>query len=541
MVPRWFPYCVRTVQWSTKLIHGGIRYLENAFKNLDYGQYELVKEALSERAHMLKAAPYMNKPLPIMIPMYVENWYDPLFIPYYLAGAKVYDFVASLTHGETGVPGSYFVGRDEAKYKFPMLKDDGLWGAIVYYDGQMNDARMALHLALTSCQSGACVASRVEVEGVVKDKKGKTVGAKVRDKETGEKFVVKAKCVVNATGPFSDGIRKMDDPKVQNIIKGAAGVHVVLPDHYSPDNCGLIVPKTSDGRVLFFLPWEGGTISGTTDSGTEITMEPSATDEEVGFIIEEANKYLKADKSVNSGDVRAAWSGIRPLVMDPNKKDTKSISRTHVIEVSKSNMITIAGGKWTTYRRMAEEVVDEVLKVNPELSKGKQVRKCVTEGRGIIGADRMGVVAGGKFDRINVTLREDYGLPLDVSRHLVSNYGTRALQIAELVKSGGRYSDSSLVHPVYGAKRLQGRYPFLLAEVTFACRQEYALTVQDVLARRTRLAFIDSEAALGCVDQVASIMAKELGWSSRRQREETEAFKKFAKTMNMDDKGKGGW
>ena len=244
---------------------------------------------------------------------------------------------------------------------------------------------------------------------------------------------------------------------------------------------------------------------------------------------------------MNSTDVKAAWSGIRPLVMDPNKKDTKSISRTHVIEVSKSNMVTIAGGKWTTYRRMAEEVVDMVLKVNPELSKGKQVRKCVTEGRGIIGADRMGVVVGGKFDRINVTLREEYGLPLDVSRHLVSNYGTRALQIAELVKLEGPYSDQSLVHPVYGAKRLQGRYPFLLAEVTFACRQEYALTVQDVLARRTRLAFIDSEAAVSCVDQVASIMAKELGWSSKRKREEIEAFKKFAKTMNMDEKGKGGW
>jgi len=204
-------------------------------------------------------------------------------------------------------------------------------------------------------------------------------------------------------------------------------------------------------------------------------------------------------------------------------------------------MVTIAGGKWTTYRRMAEEVVDEVLEKNPDIAKGKSLRPCVTEGRGIVGADRMGVVAGGKFDRINVTLREEYMLPKDVSKHLVSNYGTRALQIAELVKDGGAYQEDNLTHKQYGEKRLVAKYPFLAAEVVFACRQEYALGVQDVLARRTRLAFIDSEAALGCVEQVASLMAKELRWSRRKEKEEVEEFKRWIKTMNMDDKTKGGW
>ena len=504
-------------------------------QNLDYEQYQLVKEALSERAHMIKAAPYMNTPLPIMIPMYCDNWYDPLMIPYFYVGAKVYDFVARMTHGDPGVPKSHFIDADEAKFQFPMIKDENLWGAIVYYDGQMNDARMCINLALTACQSGAAVASRVEVLDILHGKDGTACGVKARDVMTREVFDIKAKVVVNATGPFSDKIRQMDDKDAKPIIKGAAGVHVVLPDHYSPAKMGLIIPKTSDGRVLFFLPWEGATISGTTDSSTEITMEPKPTNNEIGFILEEANKYLKIDKSVTSKDVRSAWSGIRPLVLDPSKNDTKSISRSHVIEVSKNKLVTIAGGKWTTYRRMAEEVVDKVVEVVPKIGIGKPLRGCITEGRGVIGADRAGVVANGKFDRINVTLREEYGLPKDVAKHLVGNYGTRALQIAELVKIGGEFHEMNLSHPQYGAKRLNSKYAFLEAEVVFACRHEYALTVQDVLARRTRLAFIDSEAAESCVERVADLMARELGWGWKRKKKEVADFKVWLKTMNMSE------
>eukprot|EP00518_Triparma_eleuthera_P020377 CAMPEP_0197559176 /NCGR_PEP_ID=MMETSP1320-20131121/20706_1 /TAXON_ID=91990 /ORGANISM="Bolidomonas sp., Strain RCC2347" /LENGTH=624 /DNA_ID=CAMNT_0043120577 /DNA_START=65 /DNA_END=1936 /DNA_ORIENTATION=- len=522
---------------STKLIHGGIRYLENAFKNADVGQLELVKEALAERAHMLKAAPYMNTALPIMIPMYCKKWYDPLFIPYYMAGVKVYDFVAKL-HGESGVPNSHFIDKEEAKFQFPMINEKDLWGAIVYYDGQMNDSRMNLHLALTATQAGAAIASQTTVLSVSHDPvTGKCDGVMVQDNITGHKFKVKAKVVVNATGPFSDAVRKMDDPEAENIIKGAAGVHVVLPDHYSPAKMGLIVPKTSDGRVLFFLPWEGATISGTTDSESELTMEPKPTDKEVGFILEEANNYLKLDKSVASKDVKAAWSGIRPLVMDSAKSgDTKAISRSHVIEVSKSNMVTIAGGKWTTYRRMAEDVVDRVLEVEPMTKMGKKLGECVTEGRGIIGADRAGVVANGKFDRINITLRDEYELPKDVAKHLVSNYGTRALQIAELCKADGEFYCPQVSSKLYGAKRIVSKFPFLEAEVIFACRQEYALTAQDVLARRTRLAFIDSDAADACCERVVELMGTELGWNKARQKKEVAEFRKWLETMNMKDR-----
>ncbi|GMH99362.1 hypothetical protein TrVE_jg13345 [Triparma verrucosa] len=521
---------------STKLIHGGIRYLENAFKNLDMEQYDLVKEALAERGHMLKAAPYMNSPLPIMIPMYCHNWYDPILIPYYLIGAKVYDFVGRL-QGDSGVPHSHFIDVEEAKFQFPMINEKNLWGAIVYYDGQMNDSRMNLHLALTATQAGAAVASRMEVTKINKDKEGKTTGVTVRDNLTGKSFPIKAKVVVNATGPFSDAIRKLDNPDVQPIIKGAAGVHVVLPDHYSPDKMGLIVPKTSDGRVLFFLPWEGATISGTTDSETEMTEEPSASDREVNFILEEANNYLKLDKSVSSRDVRAAWSGIRPLVMDPAKgNDTKAISRTHVIEVSPSNVVTIAGGKWTTYRRMAEDTVDKVIEVEPKVKDGKKIRECITLGRGIIGADRSGVVAGGKFDRINITLRDEYHLPKDVAKHLVANYGTRALQIAELCQPGGTIYYPSVCNTKYGANRLHRKYAILEAEVVFAVRHEYAFSAQDVLARRTRLAFIDSDAAEEVIERVVELMGNELKWGSWRRKQEVNEFRRWLKTMNMEDR-----
>ena len=291
----------------------------------------------------------------------------------------------------------------------------------------MNDTRMCLHLALTATQKGACIASRVSVESLTHDAQtGKLNGAIVKDTVTGEVFPIHARSVVNATGAFADAIRIMDNPDAKPCITAAAGVHVVLPDHYSPTKMGLIIPKTSDGRVLFFLPWEGGTIAGTTDAQSELTMQPRPTDRDIGFILMEANKCLRKDKTVSTNDVRAAWSGIRPLVTDGHG-DTKNISRSHVVEVSeKGKLVTIAGGKWTTYRRMAQDTVDRLLKEVPECASGRALRpECETAGMGIIGSDRAGIVVNAKFDRIGVTLREEYGLPKDVAYHLVSNYGTR--------------------------------------------------------------------------------------------------------------------
>ena len=524
-------FCGGTSGRSTKLIHGGIRYLENAFRNLDVGEYRLVEEALRERKHMLEAAPYMNHPFPIMIPMFNKRWYDFLLVPYYLIGAKCYDLVAGGVggSGRSGVPPCRFINAAEAKFQFPMLDDTSLLGAIIYYDGQFNDARYGLHLALTATQSGAAVASRVRVNSLVHDGgSGKVVGATVKDVERGKTFKIDARVVINCTGPFSDSIRRMDDPGAVDMIKPAAGVHVVLPDHYSPSNMGLIIPQTSDGRVLFFLPWENGTIAGTTDSESGLTMSPRATEEDIGFILEEANKYLKPEKTVNVTDVKSAWSGIRPLVYqdDSNSSNTASISRTHVISRSANNLFTLAGGKWTTYRKMAQDVVDLVVDL-PELKRRVKRRKCTTSGKGIIGADRAGVVSGGKFDRVVVTLREEYQIPKDVAEHLVKNYGTRALQIGEMVHPSSRFFESNLYHERFGPLKLSSAFPFLEAEVVFACRQEYALCAVDVLARRTRLAYLDAEEAAKCIDRVVDIMGKELSWSWRRKKREKAEARSF--------------
>jgi len=458
-----------------------------------------------------------------MIPLY--QWWE---VPYYWAGAKVYDLVA---WNNRAVPASYVISAEEAIFQFPSLKKEGLCGAIVYYDGQMNDTRMGLSIALTATQHGACIANRVKCVELLKDNDGKLKGALVQDTLTDKKWKIHAKVVVNATGVFSDAIRKMDDPNVVELIEPAAGVHVMFPAHFSPARMGLIVPKTRDGRVLFFLPWERVTLGGTTDTSYPITMTPKPTAEEVSFIINEANRYLSDDTTVGEKDVIAAWSGLRPLVKDPAKigEGTKALSRSHVIEVLPSNLVTITGGKWTTYRRMAQDTIDRVLEepANKELVQGHILLKSPTRDMQLIGADRAKIVCDQKFNRISVTLRQDYGLPEDICDHLIANYGTRALQIAEIIREGylnvrpntlyrlSRHRDDG--QKGKGNESLLSQYPYIEAEVVFAVEQEYAVKAVDVIARRTRLAYVDSEAAKAVTPRVVEIMGALLKWNKTRK------------------------
>mmetsp|Transcript_19885 Transcript_19885/g.38996 ORF Transcript_19885/g.38996 Transcript_19885/m.38996 type:complete len:646 (-) Transcript_19885:718-2655(-) len=511
---------------STKLIHGGVRYLENAFKHLDWGQYLLVKEALEERSHMLKAAPFIAKPLPIMVP--VEEWWK---VPYFFIGTKVYDLIAGKN---SGVPSSMLLSKEQALYSFPMLDPEKIAGAIVYYDGQMDDARYGLLILLTAIQAGATALNYTNADKLLKDENGKLVGAQVRDLQTGKVINVKATSVINATGPFSDAVRHMaNDPNGENkgptesfkdIIVPAGGIHVTLSDDFSPSHMGLIVPETSDGRVLFFLPWSGGTLVGTTDSSTPLTMRPKPSAEEVDFVLKECGKYLK--RQVHPEDVRAAWSGIRPLVRDVNAKDTKAISREHVVEVHESGLITIGGGKWTTQRRMAQDTVDRIVKEFPRVA--ARAGPCVTRNLKLVGADRAGIICDQKYDIVTVTLREDYGFDRDIAEHLVTSYGTRALQIAEIIKHGYPTRGKGL-HP----KRLVAKHPVLEAEVAFAVKHEYALSATDVLARRTRLAFVDHDAAVEALPTVINLMGTMLGWSRAKRAEEHKSAMEFLETMQM--------
>lgn len=479
--------------------------------------YNLVHEALMERYHLLHAAPYMAHPLPTLIPIY-SLWE----IPYMWIGVKLYDYIAG---GQRAVPASYYISRDEALYQFPMLNPDGLEGGIVYYDGQHNDTRMNLMIALTAAQQGAAVANYISVETILKDNQNRAAGVQVKDVETGKVWNIKAKGVINATGCFGDAIRKMDDPSCQDLILGAAGVHIILPDHYSPDNMGLIVPKTSDGRVLFFLPWEGSTICGTTDAPSDITMTPRPTEDDVNFIIEESNHFLT--RKIAKEDVKAAWSGIRPLIKDPKKLSepgakSSQLSRSHVVEVSKSGMVSILGGKWTTYRLMAEEAINAFAHGPAKSHSGlaNQITPSKTLHMQLLGADRAGIVINKKYDRIPITLREVYGLEKDIAKHLSMNYGTRALQVAEILKE-----KPSLGH------RLIPTFPFIAAEVIFAAEQEYAFTAIDILARRTRIAFLNRDAAKQALPQVIDLLGSVHHWNRSRKDKEMKAALLFLETM----------
>uniref|UniRef100_A0A8C8JNV5 Glycerol-3-phosphate dehydrogenase, mitochondrial n=1 Tax=Oncorhynchus tshawytscha TaxID=74940 RepID=A0A8C8JNV5_ONCTS len=433
---------------STKLIHGGVRYLQKAIVKLDYEQYMMVKEALHERSNLLNIAPHLTALLPIMLPIY--KWWQ---LPYYWAGIKIYDLVA----GAQCLKSSYILTKTKALELFPMLKRDKLVGAIVYYDGQ--------------------------------------------------EFDVRAKCVINATGPFTDALRKMDDQKNPNICQPSAGVHIVIPGYYSPDNMGLLDPATSDGRVIFFLPWEKMTIAGTTDTPTEITPHPIPMEEDINFILTEVRNYLSPDVEVRRGDVLAAWSGIRPLVTNPNSKDTQSICRNHIVHISDSGLVTIAGGKWTTYRSMAEDTLDAAVKAH-NLSAGP--------------SKTVGLMLEGAKDwtpTMYIRLVQDYGLEVEVAQHLASSYGGRAYEVAKMAHVTGKR------WPIVG-KRLVSEFPYIESEVQYAIK-EYACTAIDVIARRTRLGFLNVQAAEEALPRIVDIMGKQLTWSEQRKREELSAAKQF--------------
>ncbi|XP_072118063.1 glycerol-3-phosphate dehydrogenase, mitochondrial isoform X1 [Mobula birostris] len=489
---------------STKLIHGGVRYLQKAFINLDYEQYKLVRESLRERANLLEVAPHIARQLPIMLPLY--KWWH---LPYYWAGIKMYDFVA----GSQCLTSSYILTKSRALELFPMLKKEKLLGAVVYYDGQHNDARTNLVIALTAARYGAAIANYVEAVKLLKSTdldtgKQCVCGAECKDVETGELFQVRAKCVINATGPFTDTLREMDDKGVKKICQGSTGVHVVLPGYYSPEAMGLLDPATSDGRVIFFLPWEGMVIAGTTDTPTEITTKPIPHEEEINFILSEIRNYLSPDVEVRRGDVLAAWSGIRPLVSDPNSKDTQSISRNHVVTVTDSKLVTIAGGKWTTYRIMAEDAINTAVKscnLNTTVP-------CKTVGLLLEGAHDWSPT-------LHIRLVQYYGLGAEVARHLASTYGGRAFEVAKLAQVTGRK------WPLVG-KRLVADFPYIEAEVRYAVK-EYARTAVDILARRTRLSFLNVQAAEDALPRIVELMAAELNWSEKRIQDELKAAEEF--------------
>jgi glycerol-3-phosphate dehydrogenase len=528
-------FAAGTSSKSTKLVHGGVRYLEKAVWELDYNQYALVKEALRERKYFLDTAPHLSTWLPIMIPL--QKWWQ---APYFWAGTKMYDWLA----GSEGIETSYFLTKSKALDAFPMLKKENLVGALVYYDGAHNDSRMNVSIAATAALYGATVVNHMEVTSLTKDEAGRLNGAVVRDviadkngKPTAP-ITIRAKGVINATGPFCDSIRKMDDHTVQEIVAPSSGVHIVLPGYYSPqkNSMGLIDPSTSDGRVIFFLPWQGNTIAGTTDAACNITQHPIAGEDEIGWILNEIKGYLSPDINVRRGDVLAAWSGIRPLVKDPKAKNTESLVRNHLVTVSPSGLLTCAGGKWTTYRQMAEDAVDEAIEqftlqtrplTTPTRISGTEKIDDAAPLDGRCQTHQVRLVGAHGFSKtLFINLIQHFGLETEVAKHLAESYGDRAWTVAALS------SPTDERYPVRG-KRISALYPFVDGEVRYAVRHEFAQRAVDVIARRTRLAFLNAQAALEALPRVIDLMAEELKWDNKRKDLEWRESVSFLASMGL--------
>lgn len=533
---------------STKMAHGGVRYLEKAFWELSKAQLDLVIEALNERAHMLHTAPHLCKILPIMIPVY--NYWQ---VPYFYVGTKMYDLFA----GSQNLKSSYLLSPSRAAEVAPMLDASKLKAGLVYHDGSFNDSRMNSSLAVTAVERGATVLNYVQIKQLLKNKEtGKVEGAVAVDRETGKEYQIKAKVVVNATGPYSDRLLQMDqsptglpdDSILQKINENAtvstkiavpnpkmvvpsAGVHIILPSFYCPKEMGLLDAQTSDGRVMFFLPWQGKVLAGTTDIPMkQVPENPTATEADIQDILKELQHYITFP--VKREDVLSAWAGIRPLVKDPRTAEsgsgtTQQLVRSHFLFTSPSDLITISGGKWTTYREMAEETINEVVKV------GKfNTTPCITKKLRLVGGENWN-------PNLSALLSQQYQLSSVMAEHLANNYGTRAPVICELFKQdprnklpvalAGKENVSVFGHVDYDSFR----YPYTIGELKYTIKYEYARTALDFLMRRTRYAFLDAKQALNAVEGTVKVMGDELGWDSKRRHSEIQAATEYIKTFGV--------
>ena len=452
---------------STKLVHGGVRYLEQ-------GNVSLVMEALKERGLLRQNAPHLVSDLGFVVPNY--EWWE---APFYGIGLKVYNALA----GKYGFGSSEILTREETLERLPTIQTDGLRGGVIYYDGQFDDARLLVNMVQTAVDQGGTLLNYAPVTALTRAADGYVDGVRGRDAESGREFEARARIVINAGGPFCDAVRRMADPAAQPIIAPSQGVHLVFARDFLPGPHAIMVPHTTDGRVLFAIPWHEHTLVGTTDTPIEeAVLEPKAFDEEIEFILGTAERYLA--KPPTRRDILSVHVGIRPLVRSGDAKSTATLSRGHTIHIDPSGLLTIAGGKWTTYRNMAEDCVNQAADLA-----GLPERPCPTKQLNIHGFHR----SASRFG------------PLAV-------YGSDAPSIQDLARADPRLS--APLHP---------SLPYCGAEVVWATRFEMARSVEDALARRTRALFLNAGAALEMAPRVAELMARELGrddaWSDAQLRE----------------------
>ncbi|MDP5199506.1 glycerol-3-phosphate dehydrogenase/oxidase [Flavobacterium sp. DG2-3] len=443
---------------STKLVHGGVRYLEQ-------GNIHLVREALKERGLLAQNANHLVKNQSFVIPNY--HWFGGYF---YTFGLKIYDLLS----GRLSLGSSKYLSKKKTIELLPNVEENGLANGVIYHDGQFDDSRLAINMAQTAVENGACVLNYIKVVHLVKDEKNQIIGVQAVDQETGIKYDLKGSAIVNATGVFTNAIMKLNDTVYKKYIVPSQGIHLVFDKSFLPGENALMIPKTKDGRVLFAVPWHNHIVVGTTDTLIKKqSLEPIALESEIQFVLETAQRFLA--KKPTRADVLSVFAGLRPLAAPEEEgKSTKEVSRSHKIIVSETGLITITGGKWTTYRKIAEDIIDKAIKT------GKLPKKeCRTEHLSIHGNQPTN-----SFDREN---------------HLYI-YGTDIPKIIELMENEPELKE-----------RLHPNYEFTLAEVVWAIRYEMARTVDDILARRVRLLFLDARAAIEVSEKTARLIAKELG------------------------------
>lgn len=457
---------------STKLIHGGVRYLQR-------GNVSLVLEALRERGLLRRNAPHLVHDIPFVVPNY--DWWE---APFYGIGLRLYDVLA----GRHGFGASRHLSRQETLEHIPTVETEGLRGGVLYFDGQFDDARLAISLAQTAADLGAAVVNYMPVEALLR-RQEMARGVCARDAESGREYELWGAVVINATGAWTDAIRRLDDPEARPIMRPSQGVHIVLDQRFLPGRSAIMVPHTDDGRVLFAIPWHGRVVVGTTETPVEnAVLEPRPLAEELEFLFSHAARYLTEDPG--PADVLSTFAGIRPLVGDPDDRGSAAISRDHTVHISESCLVTIAGGKWTTYRKMAEDVIDQasILARLPE-------RPSVTRELRLHGYDVASEDQGG-----------------------LSVYGADAVELGDLLRA-----DATL------ERRLHPALPLLAGQVLWAMRREMARTVEDVLARRTRCLLLDARSSREVAPQVAELMAEELGRDAAWTDEQVESFRDLAK------------
>ena len=486
---------------ATKIIHGGVRYLEQAVKGLDVKQYEVVNRALHERIHMLHNGPFLSRPLEFLIPC--ANWFSVAYMGF---GMKLYEWIA----GQASLFPSRFLSKSETLKRMPGLASDHLLGSIAYADGQFDDAGYDLALINTFTEAGGIAANYCRVVGFSKDENGKLVRAEIEDQISKRRFEVRASRFVNATGPAADTIRNLATPGIPSRMRLSKGAHIVLPLELFPTSDALLIPRTDDGRVLFAVPWFDRLLIGTTEQEVTISDELYLSQDDVAYLLHHINKYFAT--AIRSDQIVSGFAGARPLVSAGGSRATKKLARDHEVEVdAASGLISIMGGKWTTHRAMAQDTINAVQK-----SLAVPVKPGATIDHPLVGSK-------------NYTLEywqalvRDYPVSEATAKHLSRKFGTNAENVMALTRD----------QPTLAEPLVPGLAP-LYAEVAYCARFEMAMTIEDVLMRRTGLEFFSWKAAIRAAAPTGAILAKELGWSAKAEKSATEQYQnKIRRLMQL--------